>query len=295
MFGLSGSKSSSQSTGSSSSFSFGSSDSAQFSQSGSESGGQSRSQSSDSSRARSTQRIAFEDIFARLFSDAEGVAGKLDPSILTDASNQLFSGGLDFLSNIGGDAGTDYLTERLAGGDALLGEQLDLLQSDIGDLFRNELLPAITSEAVAGGTLGGGRQGVAQGQAAEAAADAFTQGAVALRTRDQEQRDAVAAGVADRSIQGAQAGLTGLPGLMQLAAGGFNAQTAPLEFLARILGDRTVLTESGSESQGQSFSSAEDFARSFAEAFGFSTSRDQSGSQSQTQSSSRSGSFGISF
>lgn len=303
MFGLSGSRSESRSTGrsSSSSFSFGSSQSRQGSISGGVSGGRSVAGSEDraSSRAQSGQQVAFEDVFARLFGGAEDVAANLDTSLLTQASNQLYSGGTEFLAGLGGDAGTDYLTQRLAGGDGVLQGQLDLLQSDIGELFREELLPGITSEAVGRGQLGGGRQGVAQGQAAEAAAEAFTQGATELRTRDQAQRDAIAGGVADRAISGAQIGLAGLPGLLQIAEGGMTAQTAPLQFLASILGDQTVLTESTSqsESQGQSFSNAMDFARQFAESFGFSSSQDvaRSRSQSRTDSVSSSGSFGIGF
>lgn len=295
MFGLSGSKSKSSSTGQSSSFSFGRSDSFDFSRAGGESVGTSRAGSTDSSRARSTQRIAFEDVFARLFGDAERTAANLDTSVLTDASNQLFSGGMDVLGRLGGDAGSEYLNNRLQGNNQVLDAQLELLQSNVGDLFREELLPAITSEAVAGGALGGGRQGVAQGQAAEAASDAFQRGAVELRSRDQAQRDALAGGIADRSIQGAQIGLAGLPGLIDVAAQGLTAQMAPMEFLARILGNRDVLTESTSESSGESFSSADDFARNFAEAFGFSTSRDRSGSRSTTHSTSSSKSFGIGF
>ena len=175
--------------------------------------------------------------------------------------------------------------------------QLGVLQEDIGQLFREELLPGITSEAVRGGQLGGGRQGVAQGMAADAAAEAYTKGAVELRSRDQAQRDAIAAGIADRNIQGAQVGLAGSPGLLQIASGGIDAQTAPMQFLASILGDPTVLTQAENQSQGQSFSNAWDFARAFAESFGSSQSTDQSrsNSSSRTSSTSTSKSMGIGF
>lgn len=299
MFGLSGSKSRSSSTGvsNSTSFSFGNSGSLQGSQSSSVSGGSSVAGSSDQATARSNQTLAFEDVFSRLFGNAEGVAGNLDTSLLTQASNQLFAGGTDFLSSIGGDVGTSFLTDRLGAGNDVLNGQLDLLQSDIGDLFREELLPGITSEAVAAGQLGGGRQGVAQAGAADAAAEAFTRGAVDLRTRDQAQRDAIAQGIAGRSIEGAQVGLAGMPGLLNIAQGGITAQTAPMQFLASILGDKSILTDSSSQSTGQSFSNAMDFARSLAESFGSSFSQDRAGSQSssRTQSNSSSNSFGIGF
>lgn len=299
MFGLSGSKSSSQSSGSSSSSSssFGQSTSQQGSTSGSFSQGGSQASSQDSSYGYSTSNIAFEDVFARLFGGAEGTAANLDTSLLTQASNQLFAGGLDFLSSIGGDSGSAYLTDRLEGRNDVLEAQKANLKTDIGKLFREELLPGVTSEAVRGGQLGGGRQGVAQGMAADAAAEAYTRGATELSARDQARRDTIAQGIANRNIQGAQVGLAGMGGLMDIAMGSINAQTMPMQFLASILGDKTVLNQSESSSQGSSFSNAWDFARAFAESFGFSQSTDQSQSrsQSETQSTSSSGSFGIGF
>lgn len=278
-FGFGGSSSRSRSTGrsQSSSFSFGESES------GSVAGGVSRS----ADQSTSSQSVAFEDVFARLFGGAEGVAGNLDTSLLTEASNQLFAGGVDFLEGIGGDAGSAFLEDRLAGRNDVLEGQLGLLQSDIGDMFREELLPAITSEAVGGGQLGGGRQGVAQAGAVDAAAEAFTRGATELRTADQAQRDAIATGMADRSLEGTQTGLASLTGLLDLTRGGIDAQTLPMEFLAGILGDQSIL----GESQSSGFSSAEDFARAFSQAF------DRSGSQStsRTDSSSSSRSIGLSF
>ncbi len=249
------------------SFSRGSSFSQDRSQSGSVSGGRSESGST------SEQAIAFEDVFARLFGGAEGAAAGLDPSLLTNAANQLFGAGTGFLGSLGGDAGTAYLEERLSGDNAVLEEQIDLLQSDLGDLFREELNPAITSEAVAGGQLGGGRQGVAQGIATEAVGDLFTQGATALRAGDIAARDAAASTIAQNNLVGAQTGLASLPGLLGIAETGTFASLAPSERLAAILGDPTVLTRS------ESFGTAEDFARAFASSFGFSRSETESRSK----------------
>lgn len=278
-FGLSGSRSRTRSTGSS--FSFG--QSTQEARSGSVSGGVSRGRES----ARSTQAIAFEDVFARLFGGAEQAAAGLDPSLLVDASNQLFAGGTDFLAGLGGDVGTDYLTSRLEGADQLTGEQIQLLQEDVGRLFEEELLPGVTSEAIAGGQLGGGRQGVAQQGAIREASEAFRRGAVDIRTRNQAQLDELAAGVAARDIQGAQVGLAGLPGLAGIVEMGFGAELAPMERLAALLGGPTVLTES--ESAGMQ--DAMDFARAFSRSFGQSTDM----SRSRTESTSSSRSFGLGF
>jgi len=271
IFSFGGSKQESEQVGSSRAF--------DVAASGSVSGGVSDA----GSRATSGQSIAFEDVFSRLFGGAEGAAAGLDPSVLTGAANQLFSGGINFLESLGGGPGTDFLQSRVAGESPVLQEQIDLLQQDVGRLFSEELNPAITSEAVAGGTLGGGRQGVAQGLAAEAAANEFTRGATALRAGDIAARDAAAGTLGEQTIAGAGVGLGGLSALSNLANLGFGAELAPFERLAAILGPQTALTASESES----FSSAEDFARAFSQSFG--------SSQSDTRSSSSGRSFRLGF
>ncbi len=270
MFGFGGGKSRTTSTGSARAYG--------SSVSGSISGGMSEGGSTSTSR----QALAFEDVFARLFGGAEGAAAGLDPSLLTGAADQLFSGGLNFLESIGNDAGSGYLEDRVSGQSPVLDEQIAALQQDTGRLFREELLPGITSEAVASGTLGGGRQGVAQGLAASRVADAFAQGATALRAGDIANRDAAASTLAGNAISGAQVGLGGLSGLYGLAQGGFSADLAPYQALAGILGGPQVLTQADSES----FQSAEDFANAFSRAFNF--------SRSDTRTDSRSANFSFS-
>ncbi len=185
-------------------FGFSASKSSSSSSSSSYEEAKSRSDSAGASQSTSNQRIAFEDIFARMFGGAEGAAAGLDPSMLTDAANMLFGGGMDFMGQIGGDVGTQFLKERIAGDNPLLQEQIDLLQEDIGKLFNEELLPGVTSSAVHGGALGGGRQGVAQGAAIREASDQFTRGSVALRAGDLASRDAAASTLAGNAITGAQ-------------------------------------------------------------------------------------------
>lgn len=50
------------------------------------------------------------------------------------------------------------------------------LQAGLGNLYANEINPAIQSNAIAAGGFGGGRQGVAQGIAAGELGNAYTQG-----------------------------------------------------------------------------------------------------------------------
>lgn len=260
LFSFGGSKSSSQATGSSESF--------DLAASGSVAGGVSAGGS------ESRQAIAFEDVFARLFGSAEGAAAGLDPSLLSGAANQLFSGGLDFLESLSGGPGADFLTARITGDDGLLEEQISGLGADIGEFFNTQILPGITSEAVAGGSLGGGRQGVAQGAAASAAGREFARGATSLRTADAAARADAAGVLGQQRLAGAEIGLGGLGGLAGIADLGFGAELEPFERLAAILGGPTVLGES------TSFTSAEDFARSFSSSFGASQAQNQSSSKS---------------
>lgn len=258
LFGIGGSKQDSSSRGESSSL--------DLSQSGSVSGGISGSQSE--------QAIAFEDVFARLFGGAEGAAAGLDPGLLTGAANQLFSGGTQFLESLGGDAGSQYLEGRLAGDNAVLEQQIDLLGSDLGDFFSEEINPALTSQAIGGGQLGGGRQGVAQGLAADALGEQFVRGATELRAGDIAARDAAATQLSQQGGQNAAIGLGALPSLLGVAETGTYAALGPSERLAAILGDPTVLTQANA--------SAEDFARAFASSFGTSKSTQESSGSSRS-------------
>ncbi len=296
-FGGSRSRSRGSSRGQSTSSSSGESSSRSGSLGGSVSGGFSRSGGRSGSVGTSRQSVAFEDVFARLFGGAEGAAGNLDSSILTDAANQLFAGGTGFLESLGGDTGTAFLESRLAGQGEILDEQIGLLQEDVGRLFNEELLPGIESEAVAGGTLGGGRQGVAQGAAIREAASAFTRGASQLRSDDLKMRDAAAGTLAANNIASAQTGIAGLPQLLALAQAEMMGDMEPMRALAGILGPMQILTQGDSSSFGEQFATAEDFARAFSESFGRSDSsqRSQSQATSSSQQSSSSGSFSLGF
>lgn len=223
-------------------------------------------------KSSSEQSIAFEDIFARLFGGAEGVAGGLDPSMLTDAANQLFNSGSAFLQGIGNDQGTQFLQDRLSGENQVLEDQINLLGQDLSNFFNEELLPGITSKAVDGGQLGGGRQGVAQGKAISEVGKQFTRGSVALRSADITARDNAAATLSGNSISGASVGLGGLGPLEGVADLGFSAGIAPYERLAAILGGPTVLSSSSSSSA--------DWARALSQSYGESTAKSKSSSKS---------------
>lgn len=257
-------------------FGFGGSKTSTDSQSSSYDRSQSGSVSAGFGTSQSEQNIAFEDVFARLFGGAEGAAAGLDPSMLTSAANTLYSSGTGFMDRIGTDAGSRYLEDRLAGDSGLVDEQIGLLGEDLGKFFNEQLLPGITSEAVGGGTLGGGRQGVAQGRAVDAVGEQFRRGASDIRTQDLAMRDQAAATLGDQNIQGIMAGLSGLPALAGIADMGFGAGISPYERLAVILGGPTALTSASSQSG--------DFASAYSQSYG----------ESQATSRSRGASFNFS-
>lgn len=192
----------------------------------------------------STQDIFQSDVFARLYGNASTAAGEAAAGAgeLRTAAQQLFTGGNQFLEQLGGDAGSAYLENRLSASNPVLEQQISQLQQDTGRLFREELNPAITSRAVGGGTLGGGRQGVAQGLAADSAARVFTQGATALRAGDIASRDAVAQSIATNSLNAASTGLGALPSLLDVLERGNNSGLQPYSQLSQILGGPQTLT-----------------------------------------------------
>jgi hypothetical protein len=214
----------------------------------------------------STQDVFQGDIFARLYGNASDAAGgaAVGAGALRTAAQQLFTGGNQFLEQLGGDAGSAYLEDRLTANNPVLEQQISQLQQDTGRLFREELNPAITSRTVSGGTFGGGRQGVAQGLAAESAARVFTQGATALRAGDIASRDAVAQSIATNSLNAASTGLGALPSLLEILERGNSAELGVYGQLSNVLGGPTTLTtaQSLAKAFGEQSSQSSGYGRS---------------------------------
>lgn len=150
--------------------------------------------------------------------------------------------------------------------------QSQSLKSGLGSMFREELMPAIKAGAIGSGGFGGGRQGVAEGQAVGQIADAYTAG----------YGDIVASARAN-ALGAAQT----IPGLAQ---GLYSSATAPqmagldaLSRLASILGSPTVLSTSKGVSRGGSTSTASSRSKS----------RSQGSARSGSESESSGWSFGI--
>lgn len=229
------------------------------SQNSQSSGYQTSQQSSTSqSQAQSSESIAYADLYSQLYGNATGAASNAAANAgdLNTAAQQLFTGGTQYLQSLGQDSGSQYLESRLSDDNEVLNEQIAQLQEDTGRLFSEELNPAITSRAVSGGTLGGGRQGVAQGLAAESAARTFTEGVTTLRSNDIAARDAAAQSVATNSLNAASTGLGSLSSLLDVLQTGSNAELDVYSSLSSILGGPTTLTESSSTSTAESLAQA---------------------------------------
>lgn len=271
-------------------FSFGGSKSKNSSQSSSLDYGANVSQSFSDSLSRavsggqstSGSRVAFEDIFRDLYGSATGAAGRaaeMTPLLQGQAAS-LFSSGSQFLEQLAGGAERDYLRDRVSGDNPLVDEQIGALGEDLGRFFREQINPEIAMKGIAGGTLGGGRQGVAQGMAADSLAREFQRGATEIRAQDMGMRDAAARDLAGIEMQSAGSGLASLGSMLNLSETAATADLAPFAALSQILGGPTVL----SESQSTQFSESEAIARAISEALGFSFGESSSSSKGSSKS-----------
>lgn len=214
-----------------------------------------QSSSESLSGSSSSQAIAFEDFYQQLYGKASGVADSaINSNILNDAAKTLFTGGSNFLKSMGMDEGSEYLKSRLTGENPAVEDAIRKVQADTGRLFNEEFLPAITTDNVAGGTLGGSRQGVAQGLATREAGRLFTDAATDIRFRDINSRDAAAGTIAQNTLTAANTGLGSLPSLLGILDAGNTSELGILQRLSQIMGGPSTLTES--ESFGSSFSKA---------------------------------------
>jgi hypothetical protein len=209
-------------------------------------------------QSTSGQSVFGADTFSKLYSDAGMAAGSTlaQGPQLADIAKQLFTGGSSFLQGLGNDAGTGYLQSRVSGDSGVADSEIAQLQSDTGHLFTDQFNPAITAQAVAGGTLGGGRQGVAQGAAMDSLARTFSSQAAQIRVSDQAQRDAAATTIAGNSLGAASTGLGALPSLLGLVQSGQNNNLDILGKFSAILGGPTTLSSSQSSQFSQSIADA---------------------------------------
>lgn len=197
-----------------------------------------KKKSRSQSESQTSQNVFLANLFSSLFGGAGAAAGDIDTGGITDTANALFSSGSEFISGL----------QDVGGGEALA-SNIDALKTDVSAFFNEELLPGITSTAIGGGQLGGGRQGVAQGIAAGKMTDAFSRGVADLRSQDVGHR-----------LAASEMGLGALGQQMGFAQEAAFAPLSPFLALSQIMGDPTVLTESEawskSKARGFDFSTA---------------------------------------
>ncbi|MEO8467974.1 MAG: hypothetical protein ABI640_21860 [Gammaproteobacteria bacterium] len=251
-------------------------------------------------QSSSSQSVFNADALQKLYAQATGAAGQVDTGLFTGQAADLYNSGSKILDSLGVGAGEDYLSSRLTDTSAR-DQQLGALSSGLGDLFRNQLNPAITGNAVSVGGLGGSRQGVAQGVAAGQIAQQYQQGAASIYASDQAQRDAAAGTLINGKNQAAGVGIQGIQSQLGVAQAGLGAPLSPYTQLAGILGPATTLTTAGStdsasssststaQSQSQSQQTSEEIARAISESLGLTYGT----SSSANRSSSASFNFGL--
>jgi hypothetical protein len=245
-----------------------------------------RDTSSSRGGSSSSQSIAFQDVFSKLFGGASGAAAGVDTSSISNAASLLFGKGGDFLEELGGGGvGARFLEDRLAGSDELADQEIAGLESDIGRFLSETANPAITAGGVSAGTFGGTRGEVQRGIATRGATEAFTRGATDIRARHRGETDALATALAGDETARNVSGLESLPGLFGLAEGGELAGLSPFAALSQIIGGPTVLTESESSQ----------LAEALATQFGLDRTTGRAASRSTSSSSSSAKSFNLGF
>jgi len=225
--------------------------------------------SGSSSFGQSAQSVFSPEVYAKLFGDSTDAAAGVDSGAISDTAKTLFSSGLGFLDRLGGGAGADELAARAAGGDTSGRDaQLDTLKTQLGDFFKEQLVPGITDRGVSTGTFGGARDAVELSSAAKAVAGQFSTGASSIISQDQAQRDAAAGKLADVTNTGAGVGLNALQALFGISQSGETAGLEPYQILAQILGGPTVLGESTQGSSSYGFDSSQGTSTGASSGFG---------------------------
>ena len=160
-----------------------------------------------------------------------------------------FGQGQQFINQIGNNPFQSNLMQFAQPNNEMVQGNIDMLGQNLQDQFNNTIMPGIQSNAIGAGALGGGRQGVAQGLAAQGVSDAFAEGSQGIMNNAYNQANQASQFGSNFNTQQAMAGLSGLGQFQQ-------QQFAPMDYLARILGNPAILNQS----QGSRTSSSMDFS-----------------------------------
>lgn len=149
--------------------------------------------------------------------------------------------GRGFLSELGSNQFLKDLQTQSGGNPALVQRQVGQLGQDLGNFFQEQILPGIQSDAINVGALGGSRQGVAEGLAAQGLGRSFASGVTDIYGQDAERGLAASTAGAGLLNQANLGGLSSLEGLYSLGLSPFASAFQPLLLQNSIVGAPTVL------------------------------------------------------
>lgn len=165
---------------------------------------------------------------------------------LWDASSQQIHGGAGSVNQAQSQAAINRMGANPFAGqlqsfsdpnNAMVAQNIDRLNTGLMSQFNEQLMPAIASNSIQGGQFGGGRQGVAEGIAAGKVADAFAGGSADIMNN--------AYSMANQATQfGSQYNLMQNQGVLSGLGQQQQQQLLPMQVLAQILGNPTVLSQS---------------------------------------------------
>lgn len=190
-----------------------------------------------------------QPFFGDLFAAGQNAMQGFDPNSFIGQNMQGVSnlqGGMTALNNMANTGGA------IAGfanpNNQLVQDQIGNLGQSLGDFFQNQLNPAIMGNSVAAGGLGGGRQQVAQGQAAGEMGQAFQQGVTDIQANAYGQAQNAAMMQDQNRLQSVNQ-MSGVAGMMNnLGMSSMQAPWLGMQNMAGLLGNPLALTDSYSQS-----------------------------------------------
>lgn len=198
-------------------------------------------------------------------------------STMTDMSNIQDATG-QFTNRVGQAAGfgMDQMQQFAQQGNPYLEQQISGLQQDAGRMFREEIMPGIGSGASMNGQRGSSRQGIAEGLAAGRTQDAFLQEAGNMRYNTYGLQQQAAGDLMGQSGiynqgRGIQGSLANQRGQLsnQFAQTRQQGQAMPFEIGASVIGQPSILSQSGGENFATSRSSSKSKGKGSSANLGF--------------------------
>lgn len=218
--GIGGGKGSSQSSGSSEGFGYG------------YNAGASQGMGGSQQDVWGPQGEALQNLYARADQTFDRTQGQGIPGAQR-AQNMAFGAG-------------NALNQFTRPNNRLASQQVNMAQRDIGRAFNQQVLPGLTSSAIASGGLGGSRGSIAAGLAGQEALRQMGDVSVGLRSNAYNQAAQAASQQGALRLGGAQAGFNM----------GMGMQAAPwqaLQAYSGILGGPTVLGQSFNQTSGWNY------------------------------------------